>query len=134
MLGVLFMKHTTSSADSLSIGKKLNTTDIHQFLENNKEHVYELINLVKHLQEYNLLSLVNDSMMKHSNRLSGINSKDINQLINGIKKGIEEGSVNIDTGKDINAFQLMKYLKDPDINRAINFLVHFLRGMGSAIE
>jgi len=60
--------------------------------------------------------------------------KKLEQLINGIKKGMEEGANNRDTAKDINAFQLMKYMKDPDINRAINYLVHFLKGMGRTLE
>ncbi|KQL53999.1 hypothetical protein AN964_11135 [Heyndrickxia shackletonii] len=128
------MKHSISKADSFPLREKDYPADIQPFLENNKEHIYELVTLVKHLEEYNLLSIVNESITKYSNRLNGINSKDMDQLIFGIKKGIEEGSANIDTGKDINAFQLMKYLKDPDINRAINFLVHFLRGMGRTLE
>ncbi|MBB2478835.1 DUF1641 domain-containing protein [Bacillus sp. APMAM] len=128
------MKHSISKADSFPLREKDYPADIQPFLENNKEHIYELVTLVKQLEAYNLLSIVNESITKYSNRLIGINSKDMDQLIFGIKKGIEEGSANIDTGKDINAFQLMKYLKDPDINRAINFLVHFLRGMGRTLE
>ncbi|MGV3465729.1 MAG: DUF1641 domain-containing protein [Heyndrickxia sp.] len=128
------MKHTISNADSFSPKEKIDTTQMNQFLENNKEYVFELITLVKHLQEYDLLSFANKSIAKHANRLQGISSKNMDQLINGLKKGMEEGSANLDTGKDINAFQLMKYLKDPDINRAVNYLVHFLRGMGRTLE
>ncbi|MBS4172991.1 DUF1641 domain-containing protein [Bacillus sp. FJAT-49736] len=128
------MKQTIGNSNPIPIEEKNLTDDFQLFLENNKENVYELMNLVKQLQEYNLLTLVNHSMTKHSNRLTELNRKDIHQLINGIKKGIEEGSANIDTRKDINAFQLMKYIKDPDINRAVNFLVHFLRGMGRSMK
>jgi len=128
------MKHTISNTNSFPHREKNYNEEMGQFLVNNKEHVFELISLVKHLQEYNLLTFANESIAKHSNRLQGINGKTMDQLINGIKRGIEEGSSNMDTGKDINAFQLMKYLKDPDINRAVNYLVHFLRGMGKSLN
>jgi uncharacterized protein YjgD (DUF1641 family) len=142
------MTDSISKVNSLPIKeyKSHQLTEMNQLLLDNRDHLYELINLAKKLQELKLLTKMNETLssqnewlhsilnhMNHGHSGSSMNSDYIKQLMTGVKKGLEEGAINLDSGKDINAFQLMKLLKDPDINRALNFLLHFFKGMGKSL-
>jgi uncharacterized protein YjgD (DUF1641 family) len=47
---------------------------------------------------------------------------------------MNEGNEYVKTGKKVSALALIKALNDPDVNRAIGFGLHFLKGMGKALE
>ncbi|TCP18204.1 uncharacterized protein YjgD (DUF1641 family) [Scopulibacillus darangshiensis] len=55
-------------------------------------------------------------------------------LIESAMAGINEGHQFVQTDKKVRMFDLMKTLRDPDINRAIGFGIHFLKGMGKQLK
>ncbi|RNB84576.1 DUF1641 domain-containing protein [Brevibacillus fluminis] len=56
--------------------------------------------------------------------------KMVHSLANGVKKA-QEG---LEANQTVSLFDLMKVLKDPDINRAIGFGLNFLKGMGEGLK
>lgn len=56
------------------------------------------------------------------------------KLVSSVAAGIEEGNKYVESHKKIGVLDLMKVLNDPDINRAIGFGIHFLKGMGKGLK
>ena len=56
------------------------------------------------------------------------------KLVSSAMSGINEGHDFVQTDKKVKMFDLMKVLNDPDINRAIGFGIHFLKGMGKQLN
>ncbi|OMP65761.1 DUF1641 domain-containing protein [Domibacillus epiphyticus] len=56
------------------------------------------------------------------------------KLVGSMEKGINEGIDFLQTDQKTSVFDLAKSLKDPDINRAIGFGLHFLKGMGKGLN
>lgn len=97
----------------------------------NKDSFLELVHLIELLKDRNILPLMNSLLSKQENR---INSDHLETLKKGITKGFEEAATSVNTGKDLTTFQMMKLLKDPDINRAVSFFASFLKGLGKNIK
>ena len=47
---------------------------------------------------------------------------------------MEEGNQHLQSNKKVGILDLMKVLKEFDINRAIGFGLHFLKGMGKGLK
>lgn len=58
----------------------------------------------------------------------------IKDVISGTMAGLEEGHDFAQTETKIKLFDVMKMLNDPDINRAVGFGIHFLKGMGKHLN
>ncbi|MFK2825767.1 DUF1641 domain-containing protein [Bacillus sp. B190/17] len=56
------------------------------------------------------------------------------KLAGSMTAGMEEANKHLHDDKQINMFDLLKVLKDPDINRAVGFGIHFLKGMGKELK
>ncbi|MBE3571047.1 MAG: DUF1641 domain-containing protein [Bacillales bacterium] len=56
------------------------------------------------------------------------------KLMKSITNGIEEGNHHLQNGDKVKFRDLLKVLNDPDINRAIGFGLHFLKGMGQGLK
>lgn len=56
------------------------------------------------------------------------------KLADSMKSGLHEAQFANEDSRQIGLFDLMKSLKDPDINRAVNFGLHFLKGMGKSLD
>ncbi|MBY6037636.1 DUF1641 domain-containing protein [Fictibacillus nanhaiensis] len=55
-------------------------------------------------------------------------------LLNSVVAGVKQGERFVESEQRIGAFDLVKSLKDPDINRAIGFGLNFLKGMGQELK
>ncbi|MEJ8777389.1 DUF1641 domain-containing protein [Pseudogracilibacillus sp. ICA-222130] len=55
-------------------------------------------------------------------------------VVHGVVSGLKEGHEFVDTEQKIKLFDLMRSLSDPDINRAVGFGLHFLKGMGKELK
>ncbi|OZI10794.1 hypothetical protein CEW92_15305 [Bacillaceae bacterium SAS-127] len=55
------------------------------------------------------------------------------KLVSSLNSGIDEAK-QIKNDEKVGVFDLMKVLKDPDVNRAVNFGVHFLKGLGKGLK
>src|SRR5699024_7880453 len=58
----------------------------------------------------------------------------VKKLFISAMTGINEGHDFVQKDKKVKMFDLMKMLNDPDINRAIGFGIHFLKGMGKQLN
>ena len=56
------------------------------------------------------------------------------KFVNSAIKGMNEANDYLQTDHEIQVFDLLKSLKDPDINRALGFGIHFLKGMGKELK
>ncbi|MBL5843919.1 DUF1641 domain-containing protein, partial [Bacillus sporothermodurans] len=88
-----------------------------------------IMKFIQVLKEKNILPVITAILTKNDNN----DSTEIGKITNGIKKGVESSMESLNAGKELNTFQLMKLMKDPDINRAITFLLAFLKGMGKSL-
>lgn len=58
----------------------------------------------------------------------------ITKLVNSAMKGMDEANDYLQTDKKVKVMDLVKLLNDPDINRALGFGIHFLKGMGKELK
>ena len=75
-----------------------------------------------------------NTLMGATGAIMGADPKNTTKLISSAVQGMEDGHEFLKTEKKVRIFDLMKTLKDPDINRAIGFGIHFLKGMGKALK
>lgn len=135
-------------------------TDLQKLLANNEEALNSILNIVSELNDIGALEAAN-SMLRAKEQVAGIavhqlSREPITNLINhllsatdalantdpdtvkkltgSITAGIEEANEHLHSSKPMNMFDLLKVLKDPDINRAVRFGIHFLKGMGKELK
>ena len=78
-----------------------------------------------------MTSLINN-VMAAAGILTAIDPEQTKKLLAGVTSGLEEAKEK--SNQKVRMFDLMKALKDPDVNRAINFGLHFLKGLGKGIK
>jgi uncharacterized protein YjgD (DUF1641 family) len=64
--------------------------------------------------------------------LTELDPEQTKKLMTGVVNGLKEAKEN--QGKKVGVFDLMKALKDPDLNRAVGFGVNFLKGLGKGLK
>lgn len=75
-----------------------------------------------------------NNLMGVAGALSDMDPATTAKLIDALNSGLDEGNKAIEADEKIGVLQLMKQLKDPDVNRAVNFGVHFLKGLGKGLK
>ncbi|MFJ7745177.1 DUF1641 domain-containing protein [Peribacillus sp. NPDC097295] len=75
-----------------------------------------------------------NTLMGATGALMKADADQVTKLLTSALAGMDEGSKFIETDKKIGVMSLVKVLNDPDINRAIGFGVHFLKGMGKELK
>ncbi|MEJ9212017.1 DUF1641 domain-containing protein [Bacillus smithii] len=78
-------------------------------------------------------NLINN-LMGVAGAVSNIDPDFTEKLMNSITNGIKEGNHHLQNGDKVKFRDLLKVLNDPDINRAIGFGLHFLKGMGQGLK
>lgn len=66
--------------------------------------------------------------------VGGLDSKKMTHLFDSLEHGVNQATDAINTDDNTTVWDLVKILKDPDINRAITMLMGFLKGMGSHLN
>ncbi|UED72298.1 DUF1641 domain-containing protein [Brevibacillus sp. DP1.3A] len=56
------------------------------------------------------------------------------KLMGGVTKGLQRADDALRSGKKAGVFDLMKALRDPDINRAMGFGINLLKGLGAGLK
>ena len=56
------------------------------------------------------------------------------KLLAGVNEGMTQGNAAIATDEKMSALKLAKMMNDPDVNRALKFGVHFLKGFGQNLK
>lgn len=77
-------------------------------------------------------NLINN-MMSAAGALTAIDPESTGRLASSAVRGLKEAEEQNQNGKKIGVFQLLKALRDPDINRTIKFGLNFLKGMGKEL-
>lgn len=132
-----------------------NLDEVDAAIADNKEAVLSAITLTRHLHDAGLLDILN-GMLAQGEDVLNIAAKEINRpqnsdviensvglalligtldvdslkvLTKKLNRGVQEATaVHAEEGPN-NVFQLMKLLRDPEINRSISLLINFLKGM-----
>ncbi|MFC3884883.1 DUF1641 domain-containing protein [Bacillus songklensis] len=80
-----------------------------------------------------ITNLINNAMGA-AGALTNIDPEMTTKLVNSVVTGMNEANQHVQSKKQVGLFDLMKAMKDPDINRAIGFGMHFLKGMGKGLK
>lgn len=135
-------------------------TDLQKLLAENENALNSIMNIVGELNDMGALEAAN-SLLQAKERVASIaihqvSREPVTNLINhllsvadtlastdpdmikkltgSITAGMEEANEHLHSSKPIGVMDLLKVLKDPDINRAIRFGMHFLKGMGKELK
>lgn len=134
--------------------------EIEDTLIDNKEALLETLEVVGHMKDRGVISLLNGmfgegdrvlkvlvdllstkentmaikNLMLLVGALGRINVKELEPLIERLNNGIENVSENEGGEHKTGYLDLIKALKDPEINRSLSILLLFLKGMGSEKE
>ncbi|ASS90686.1 MAG: DUF1641 domain-containing protein [Bacillaceae bacterium] len=138
--------------------RKQNLLEIEQALADNKEAVLEGIACLRKLHDAGVLEIANallarkdqvlENVVKEVSRkpnidvlknivnllmlLGTIDLEKLQVMTTRMNAGIQEAAASVNKEETTSFFQLLSALKDPDINRSITMLLHFLRGMGKS--
>jgi uncharacterized protein YjgD (DUF1641 family) len=80
-----------------------------------------------------LTNMINN-LMSAAGVLTSIDPELAKKLAGSVAAGMDEGSKHLQSNKKIGMFDLVKALNDPDINRAIGFGFHFMKGLGKGLK
>ncbi|HDR3886287.1 TPA: DUF1641 domain-containing protein [Bacillus cereus] len=134
--------------------------DLKELLANNEEALNQMFNIVGELNDIGMLEAANsmlkakepitkivlgqvtrepvtnliNNMMGAAGALTELDPELTKKLIGSVLTGMDEGNQHLQSNKKVGILDLMKVLKDPDINRAIGFGLHFLKGMGKGLK
>lgn len=75
-----------------------------------------------------------NNLMGAAGALAEIEPETTTKLINSLTTGLDEANKAIETDTKISPFKLLKLLNDPDVNRSLNFGIHFLKGLGKGLK
>lgn len=75
-----------------------------------------------------------NNLMGAAGALSEVEPETTAKLINSLTTGLDEANKAIESDEKISAFKLLKLLNDPDVNRSLNFGIHFLKGLGRGLK
>lgn len=78
----------------------------------------------------NLLNIIIDA----TSSVMATDPEKAKNVIDSAMKGLDSGHEFVETEQKVKLFDLMRMLNDPDINRAIGFGIHFLKGMGQQLS
>lgn len=95
-----------------------------------KEGITEIV--VHQATREPVTNLINN-MMSAAGALTAIDPAMTEKLAASVANGLKDAERERTNEKKVGIFQLMKSLKDPDINRSIKFGLNFLKGMGKSL-
>lgn len=75
-----------------------------------------------------------NNLMGVAGALTELKPETTAKLIEGLNSGVEEANKALESDNKVSTFKLVKMLNDPDVNRALNFGVHFLKGLGKGLK
>ncbi|QNG61683.1 DUF1641 domain-containing protein [Metabacillus idriensis] len=66
--------------------------------------------------------------------LTEIDPETTKKLMGGLTKGLQKAEEGIRTNKKVGVFDLVKLMRDPDVNRVIKYSLDLLKGLGEGIK
>lgn len=73
-------------------------------------------------------------LLNVSSLLTSMDPHITEKLVESVKSGFHEVELYGQNEQKIGMLDLLKSLNDPDVNRAVKFGMHFLKGMGKGLE
>jgi len=114
---------------------------IHSFqklITENEEALKQLMTIIKELHEKDLLeaTLV---MLQAKEEITESNQNQLNheqttKLVHSLAAGLTEANQHMKENSKVKIFDLLQVLDDPDVNRAIRYLIYFLKGLGKGLK
>ncbi|PES72732.1 hypothetical protein CN507_03800 [Bacillus cereus] len=140
--------------------KQQKLEDLKELLANNEDALNQMFNIVGELNDIGMLEAANsmlkakepiakivlgqvtrepvtnliNNMMGAAGALTELDPELTKKLVGSVLTGMDEGNQHLQSNKKVGILDLMKVLKDPDINRTIGFGLHFLKGMGKGLK
>ncbi|QUG83455.1 DUF1641 domain-containing protein [Bacillus nitratireducens] len=140
--------------------KQQKLEDLKELLANNEDALNQMFNIVGELNDIGMLEAANsmlkakepiakivlgqvtrepvtnliNNMMGAAGALTELDPELTKKLVGSVLTGMDEGNQHLQSNKKVGILDLMKVLRDPDINRAIGFGLHFLKGMGKGLK
>ncbi|MTH54801.1 DUF1641 domain-containing protein [Bacillus mangrovi] len=134
--------------------------EVEDALVQNKEAILESLKLMQHMQNKGVLPLLNGlfgqgdkvlqvlvkaidtpenanamkNLLLMMGMLGTINVRELEPLMLKVNNGVERVAKEKDTDRKTGYFDIVRSLKDPEINRAVTLLFTFLKGMGEETE
>lgn len=138
--------------------QKLN--DLKDLLTDNDQALQQIFSIVSDLKDIGALDAVNkmlaakeeiahialgqisrepvtniiNQLLAVAGLLSAMDPEMTKKLMGGLNTGLEDANNAIASDEKVTIFSLMKVIKDPDVNRALNFGIHFLKGLGKGLK
>ncbi|HWI46883.1 MAG TPA: DUF1641 domain-containing protein [Rummeliibacillus sp.] len=75
-----------------------------------------------------------NNLMGVAGVLSEMNPETTTKLVESLNIGLNEANKAVESNEKVSVFKMVKLLKDPDTNRALNFGIHFLKGLGKGLK
>ncbi|MBM7693924.1 uncharacterized protein YjgD (DUF1641 family) [Peribacillus deserti] len=140
--------------------KQLDLEEVQNALVESKESILEVLKTLNHMQERGVLSLISalfgqgDKVMEilvkkadtpeTANTLKNLllmvgvlgtlNVQQLEPILLKVNSGIARVADHKDTEEKTGILDIMRSLRDPEINRSITLLLNFLKGMGQETE
>lgn len=73
-------------------------------------------------------------MLGAAGALTEMDAQMVAKLMTSLNSGLDEAKLAVEADEKMSIFKLMKVMNDPDVNRAMNFGVHFLKGLGKGLK
>jgi uncharacterized protein YjgD (DUF1641 family) len=75
-----------------------------------------------------------NNVMAAAGALSEMETDTTKKLVKSLSYGIMKAETGLKSGEKVGVFDLLKVLKDPDINRSLVFGLNLLKGMGEGLK
>ncbi|AOK89177.1 DUF1641 domain-containing protein [Paenibacillus polymyxa] len=75
-----------------------------------------------------------NNLMGAAGMLSEVDPELMKKLANSVTHGLNEADKHLKQNKKTRLRDLMKAMNDPDVNRAMGFGIHFLKGVGKSLS
>jgi uncharacterized protein YjgD (DUF1641 family) len=66
--------------------------------------------------------------------LTEIDPETTKKLMGGLSKGLQKAEEGFRTNKKVGVFDLLKLMRDPDVNRVVKFSLNLLKGLGEGLK
>jgi uncharacterized protein YjgD (DUF1641 family) len=140
--------------------KQQKLEDLKTLLTDNEEALNKILDIVGELNDIGVLEAVNamlqaketiakialgqvtrepitnliNNLMGAAGALTSLDPELTKKLVGSVTLGLDEGSKYLQNNNKIGMLDLLKVLNDPDINRAIGFGIHFMKGLGKGLK
>ncbi|MFJ7754386.1 DUF1641 domain-containing protein [Peribacillus muralis] len=66
--------------------------------------------------------------------LTELDPETTQKLVGGLSKGLQRAEEGFQANKKVGVFDLVKLLRDPDVNRVMRFSIDLLKGLGEGLK